>query len=68
MHENLIVARGKDDGAGNFGGIWTKFHVAFVQKLVKTSADEGLKEGEFIGVVIVKGGAIHGSGFSDVLN
>lgn len=62
-----VVAGCEDDGAGRGGTGSVVTDTALMQELVETAGDHGVEQGEFVGVVVVEGGAIDGGKVGDVL-
>ncbi len=62
------VADAEDDGLEGRGATGAEGDAAPGQQFVETTSDGTLEQGEFIGVVIVEGGAVNGGGLGDVLH
>jgi len=62
-----VVADGEDDGAGRGGAGSVVADAALMEQDVKAACDHGVEKGEFVGVMVVEGGAIDGGQVRDVL-
>jgi hypothetical protein len=68
MSPAKVVTNGENDGRKAGRATPVKANVAFFEQLMEIARDHGLEEGEFVGVVVVKCGAVYGSGLGDVLH
>ncbi len=63
-----VVAGGENDCAGGGGAGAVELDVALVEKTVEAASDDSFEERVLVGVVVVKGCAVDGGGFRDIVD
>ena len=67
MSPAKVVTNGESDGREDRRATPVKAYVALFKQLMEVARDHSLEKSEFVRVVVVKCGAVYGSGLGDVM-